>query len=139
MDDLISRNALLAGIEELKESPWFNFGKADPNKIRHEWMEGMMHYGYLQRKEAVEIIIDICIKKEPLIKVKASENLKKQIKQLKFSVKSENSDYLTGYLSALSVVESMIANEESLNNIKYGKRADYVHYDYDTIEETTEE
>lgn len=73
MDDLISRNALLAGIEELKESPWFNFGKADPNKIRHEWMEGM------------------------------------------------------------------IANEESMNNIKYGKRADYVHYDYDTIEEATEE
>lgn len=68
MDDLISRNALLAGIEELKESPWFNFGKADPNKIRHEWMENMMHYGYLQRKEAVEIIIDICIKKETLIK-----------------------------------------------------------------------
>lgn len=64
---MISRTSLLAGIEELKESPWYNLGKMDPNKIRHEYMEAMMHYGYLQRKEAVEIIEDICIKKEPAV------------------------------------------------------------------------
>lgn len=62
---MISRTSLLAGIEELKQSPWYNFGKMDPNKTEHEYMEEMMHYGYLQRKEAVEIIEDICIKKEP--------------------------------------------------------------------------
>lgn len=35
--------------------------------------------------------------------------LKKQIADFKKSVKSSNSDYLTAYLSALSVVEGMIA------------------------------
>lgn len=64
---MISRTSLLAGIEELKESPWYNFGKMDPNTTRHEYMEAMMHYGYLQRKEAVEVIEDICIKKEPAV------------------------------------------------------------------------
>lgn len=61
--DLISRASLLAGIAELKESPWYNFGKVDGTNL--ELIEGMWHYGYLQRKEAVEIIEDICIKKEP--------------------------------------------------------------------------
>lgn len=61
--DLISRASLLAGIAELKESPWYNFGKVDGTSL--ELMEGMWHYGYLQRKEAVEIIEDMCIKKEP--------------------------------------------------------------------------
>ena len=40
------------------------------------------------------------------------ENLKslaEQIAHIKRSVKSENSDYLTGYISALSAVEGMIA------------------------------
>lgn len=64
---MISRTSLLAGIEELKESPWYNFGKMDPNTTRHEYMEAMWYYGYLQRKEAVEIIEDICIKKEPAV------------------------------------------------------------------------
>lgn len=30
-------------------------------------MEAIWHYGYLQRKEAVEIIEDMCIKKEPAV------------------------------------------------------------------------
>ena len=38
--------------------------------------------------------------------------LKKQIKDRKKSVKSGNSDYLTGYLCALSAVEGMIAESE---------------------------
>lgn len=65
--DLISRESLLAGIAELKESPWYKFGKADPNIIRHDTMEAMMHYGYLQRKETVEVIEKICIEKEPAV------------------------------------------------------------------------
>lgn len=63
--DLISRASLLAGIAELKESPWHNFGKVDgtsPDRVEAIW-----HYGYLQRKEAVEIIEDMCIKKEPAV------------------------------------------------------------------------
>lgn len=47
---LIDADALLEGIAELKQSPWFN------NK-----------YGYADRKEAVEIVEDLCIKNEPTV------------------------------------------------------------------------
>ena len=47
---LIDADALLEGIAELKQSPWYeNFS------------------GRFFRKEAVEIIEDLCIKKEPTI------------------------------------------------------------------------
>lgn len=92
----------------MKESPWYNFGKVDGTSL--ELMEGMWHYGYLQRKEAVEIIEDMCIKKEPAV---LADDILKQIKDFKKCVKSENSDYLTGYLSALSVVEGMLANYDN--------------------------
>ena len=38
----------------------------------------------------------------------------KQIRQFKRSVKSENSDYLTGYICALSAVEGMIASQPQI-------------------------
>ena len=47
---LIDADALLEGIAELKQSPWFN------NK-----------YGYADRKDAVESIEYLCIKKEPTV------------------------------------------------------------------------
>lgn len=47
---LIDADALLEGIAELKQSPWFND-----------------KYGYADRKEAVETIEDLCIKKEPTV------------------------------------------------------------------------
>ena len=56
MVELIRRDSLLAGIEELKKSPWFNHGKDASD---------MTHNLYLERKDAVEIIVDLCIKKEP--------------------------------------------------------------------------
>lgn len=102
--DLISRASLLAAVAELKESPWYNFGKVDGTSP--EWVEAMWHYGYLQRKEAVEIIEDMCIKKEPVVK---TDDILEQIKDLKKCVQLENSDYLTGYLSALTAIESMLS------------------------------
>ena len=47
---LIDAEKLLEGIAELKQSPWFN-----------------SKYGYADRKEAVETIEYLCIKKEPTI------------------------------------------------------------------------
>ena len=41
--------------------------------------------------------------------IDALDNIAKQIADFKRCVQSENSDYLTGYLCALSVVEGMIA------------------------------
>lgn len=39
----------------------------------------------------------------------SADELKKQIAKVKKCFTSENSDYMTGYISALSVVEGMIA------------------------------
>ena len=47
-DDLISRQALLDDIEELKKSPWFN----DDNY-------------FAIRKDALSCVVDLCIKKAP--------------------------------------------------------------------------
>lgn len=46
------------------------------------------------------------------------EPLKKQIADFKRAVKSENSDYLTGYISALSTVEGMIAEQPSADVVE---------------------
>lgn len=56
MAELIRRDSLLAGIEEIKKSPWFNCGKE---------LDGFPHALYLERKQAVEMIVDMCIKEEP--------------------------------------------------------------------------
>ena len=56
MNDFVNRQDLLDGIEELKQSPWFKNG---------EDKQDIQHYGYLERKEAVEVVTDLCIKKEP--------------------------------------------------------------------------
>ena len=52
--DLISRTDLLKDIAELKKSPWFNRGKDIKDLFQHN--------SYVARKEAVEIIEDLCIK-----------------------------------------------------------------------------
>lgn len=39
----------------------------------------------------------------------SADALKKQIAKVKRCFRSENNDYMTGYISALSVVEGMIA------------------------------
>lgn len=46
--DLISRKSVLKGIEELMQSPWFN-----------------NEFGKVYRKDAVEIVRDLCVIEEP--------------------------------------------------------------------------
>ena len=55
-EDAISRKHLLSGIDELMQSPWFNRWKDDG---------GALHFGYTERKEAVEIVRDLCVKAVP--------------------------------------------------------------------------
>ena len=57
-EDVVSRKHLLSGIDELMQSPWFNHGKDD---------DMITHYGYVERKEAVEVVRDLCIKAEPSV------------------------------------------------------------------------
>ena len=55
-EDTISRKHLLSEIDDLMKSPWFNRYKDDG---------GALHFGYTERKEAVEIVRDLCVKTEP--------------------------------------------------------------------------
>lgn len=64
--DLISRTSLLKGIGELKQSPWFNRGKYRGDMRRVNQEQWFLHKQYLERKEAVEVVVDLCINKEPL-------------------------------------------------------------------------
>lgn len=76
---LIDADRLLEGIEELKQSPWFN------NK-----------YGYADRKEAVESIEYLCIKKEPTIDAVEQieyEKMKDLAEQYKFEYECLFEDY----------------------------------------------
>ena len=51
-------------------------------------------------------------------RIQALENIKQEIKELKMKVSSESHNYLVGYISALSVVEGIIAKEEiAIKNI----------------------
>ena len=61
---LIDANHLLNEIEKLKMSPWFVLGKDPDHKL---------HGLYLERKEAVEVVEDLCIKKEPTFEVLTEE------------------------------------------------------------------
>ena len=60
-------------------------------------------YAYTEIGEALNIAIRI---------LESLGSLKKQIADVKRSIKSENCDYLTGYICALSAVEGMIAEIE---------------------------
>ena len=60
-EDIISRKHLLSEIDELMQSPWFNHGKDD---------DMITHYGYVERKEAVEVVRDLCVKTEPPVNLK---------------------------------------------------------------------
>ena len=58
-----------------------------------------------------EIMSDIsCMPAADAQSVTVIKELQEQIASVKRNVKSDNSDYLTGYISALSAVEGMIAN-----------------------------
>lgn len=68
---LIDADDLLKEIEELKKSPWFNNGRGGC----------VLHGLYLERKEAVEMVEDICIKQAPTIKTFTLENIEAQYRK----------------------------------------------------------
>ena len=63
-EDAASREHLLSEIDDLMQSPWFNNGKDD---------DMFTHYGYVERKEAVEVVRDLCVKTEPPVTPKLTE------------------------------------------------------------------
>ena len=61
MAEYIDREKLLAEIDKLKLSPWFNRGK----NVKADYQ----HCMYLERKEGVEVVVDLCIKGESIADV----------------------------------------------------------------------
>ena len=59
---LIDADHLLEEIAKLKERPWFNDGK-----LKMDPMVCFPHVLYVNRKDAVEMIEDLCIKQEPTV------------------------------------------------------------------------
>lgn len=75
MSDYIDRDLLLAEIEELKKSPWYNGG-----------------YGTYERnirREAIDIIVDLCIKSAPAADVQEV----KHGKWIRIGIIPDDADY----------------------------------------------
>ena len=62
-EDMINRKHLLSEIDDLMKSPWFNRYGDDCEAL---------HFGYIERKEAVEIVRDLCVKTEPPVQPKTT-------------------------------------------------------------------
>ena len=54
--NLVDKDDILKDIEDLQKSPWFNDGHGAPSNER-----------YFIRKEAVEIVRDMCVKVAPIV------------------------------------------------------------------------
>ena len=63
MSDLINREHLFEEIDALMRSPWFNDGKEHDENL----MLDTGHLLYLERKAAVEMVRDFCVKTEPSV------------------------------------------------------------------------
>ena len=57
--ELVDKTHLLEEIKKLQKSPWYNHGKNDNIAIKRAL--------YYERKEAVEVVRDLCINDEPTI------------------------------------------------------------------------
>ena len=88
MDEYISREAVLEHLNKCKEDPLF-----DPDMARICFAISI----FIENMKAADVISSAKVK-----------DLQSQIADLKRYIKSLNSDYLTGYISALSAVQGMI-------------------------------
>lgn len=59
-----------------------------------------------------------------------ADALAKEIADFKKYFKSENSDYLTGYLCALSGIEGRIAEQSTVDAVPVVRCRECIHYDF---------
>lgn len=59
----IDADALIKEIKDLKESPWFNTGK---ERNSDAWLD-VPHLNFLTRKEAVIMVVELCINEAPTL------------------------------------------------------------------------
>lgn len=98
---LIDADALLEGIAELKQSPWFND-----------------KYGYAYRKDAVESIEYLCIKKEPTVDAVSREKYEASVEARKILAEFAD-DLLAELKERVEVVRCKDCKYSSPNG-KYG-------------------
>lgn len=98
-EDTISRKHLLSEIDVLMKSPWFNRWKDDG---------GALHFGYTERKEAVEIVRDLCVKEEPPVTPKP-----------RTGHWIRTGAYYTGAYGSIDYVECSCCHEDSLEEGDY--------------------
>lgn len=90
---------------------------ADKKKREKQKWDKWLESDYDHRAVAEKVSCKLCADEhrqlaEWLKELKGYRSIKDQIAFAKRNIQSENSDYLTGYLSALSAVEGMIAEHE---------------------------
>ena len=113
--ELIDRTHLLEEIKKLQKSPWYNYGKNGMAIIRAL---------YNERKEAVEVVRDLCVNDEPTIT--EQEIVKPYLEKLKAEIAVEEreedfmNDYSAGWNSCLNTVISKIDNLLSEQETKHG-------------------
>lgn len=85
-EDVVSREHLLSEIDKLMQSPWFNSGKDSVN---------LLHYGYIERKEAVEVVRDLCVKTEPPVTPEQNDSINAVLDEIKreFKIKADGDDW----------------------------------------------
>lgn len=73
MAEYANKKEILKNIESLKLSPWFNRGKNDT---------AYQHSMFLERKEGVEIVTDLCVKQIPTADVIEREKINEAIEEI---------------------------------------------------------
>lgn len=101
--ELVDKTHLLEEIKELQKSPWYNHGK-----------NGMaiMRALYNERKEAVEVVRDLCINDEPVIT--EYEIIKPILEKLKEQISHGNLCLTVYKEDVLGLIDNLLLESEEV-------------------------
>ena len=107
--EFIDKTHLLAEIKKLQKSPWYNYGKNDMAVLRAL---------YNERKEAVEVVRDLCVNDEPVITEQeivkpCLEKLRADIEAAYDELDGYDSDLLGAFASRIDdLIDNLISEQE---------------------------
>lgn len=99
--ELIDRNHLLEEIKKLQKSPWYNCGKNDMTVLRAL---------YNERKEAVEVMRDLCVNDE--LAITEQEIIEPYLEKLKEQVSHCNLCLLVNKEDVLGFIDNLLSESE---------------------------
>lgn len=108
--ELIDRNHLLEEIKKLQKSPWYNLGK--DNMVVSRAL-------YNERKEAVEVVRDLCVNDESTIT--EQEIVKPYLEKLKTEVEKKHTKakqrgsvlQMNAYTDCLQMIDNLLSEQET--------------------------